>query len=204
MTMTAEEIVREYKAAKYPEKQIRILADENSCGVSNIKTILEQAGCELPRAGRKKKTLPPESGGAIAKFSLETKDFEKGDESMKENAAPLTVLPAPEGAGEFQDEGPAPVAAPEPIPEPASEAPTGKIVYIPEDPPAPPHDEDDDTVSASEVLPLMLRTSAIDVIARLLKDTRNSPESGQRFTEQVRGVLALIHEVESRAAEVGS
>ena len=59
MTMTAEEIVREYKQAKYPEKQIRILADQNSCGPSNIKAILEQAGCELPRAGRRKKTSPP-------------------------------------------------------------------------------------------------------------------------------------------------
>lgn len=200
MTMTAEEIVREYKAAKYPEKQIRILADENSCGVSNIKTILEQAGCELPRAGRKKKTLSPESSGAIAKFSLETKDFEMGDESMKENTVPLTVLPAPEGAGEFQDEGPVPVVEPEPIPEP--EAPAGKIVYIPEESPAPPCDEDDDTVSASEVIPLMLRTSAIDVIARLLKDARNTPESGAKFTEQVRGVLALVHEVETRSKEI--
>jgi len=186
MTMTAEEIVREYKQAKYPEKQIRILADQNSCGPSNIKAILEQAGCELPRAGRRKKASPPpESEGSIAKFSLETKESEKGDESMKEDTAPLAVLPAPEGAGDYQDDLSAPVTPTEPIPE---SAPSGNV--------------DDDTISVSEALPLILRTSAVDVIARLLKDIGNSSESGAKFTEQVRGVLALVHEVETRSKEI--
>ena len=186
MTMTAEEIVREYKQDKYPEKQIRILADQNSCGQSNIRAILEQAGCELPRAGRRKKaSFPPESEGHITKFSLEAKEFETEDDSMKEDTAPLTVLPAPEGAGEFQDDLSAPVTPPEPFPE---SVPSGNV--------------DDDTVPVSEALPLILRTSAVDVIARLLKDTRNSPESGAKFTEQVRGVLALVHEVETRSKEI--
>ena len=190
MTMTAEEIVREYKQAKYPEKQIRILADQNSCGQSNIRAILEQAGCELPRAGRRKKaSSPPESEGHITKFSLEAKEFETEDDSMKEDTAPLTVLPAPEGAGEFQDKAPI-LHVPGTVEQLAEGLESGLEA------------ETDDTVPVSEALPLILRTSAVDVIARLLKDTRNSPESGAKFTEQVRGVLALVHEVETRSKEI--
>lgn len=45
MTMTNEEIVREYRQAKTPVKQIRILADENQC---DKKEILREAGVEIP------------------------------------------------------------------------------------------------------------------------------------------------------------
>ena len=48
MTMTNEEIVRDYKAAKAPSKQIAILADLNQCDRTKIKQILVEAGCKLP------------------------------------------------------------------------------------------------------------------------------------------------------------
>ena len=46
--MTDEEIVREYKAAKSPLKQVGILAQLNNCSKESIKEILVAAGCELP------------------------------------------------------------------------------------------------------------------------------------------------------------
>lgn len=194
MTMTAEEIVREYKGAKYPEKQIRILADQNSCEPSNIRAILEQMGCELPRKGRPKKAKIDTADGPWKEYDPKTKTFEKVDDSpMKKDCdpdAPLTVLPAPEGAGEFQDEAPAPAAEAVQVSATVEQLPEALEDVLEE--------EADDTVSASEVVPLILRTSAVDVIARLLKESGRDADSGQRFSEQVRGVLALIHEVEGR------
>ena len=45
MEMTAEEIRRNYREAKYPQKQVRILADLNGCNVAKIKNIL---GFKMP------------------------------------------------------------------------------------------------------------------------------------------------------------
>lgn len=49
LPMTPEEIKREYLEAKDGAQQIRILADENLCSVSKIKTVLESQGVELPK-----------------------------------------------------------------------------------------------------------------------------------------------------------
>ena len=48
MTMTDEEICRDYRAAAAPLKQIGILADLNQCSKERIKQILIKGGCELP------------------------------------------------------------------------------------------------------------------------------------------------------------
>lgn len=48
MTMTNEEIIRDYKAAKAPSKQINILADLNQCDRKKIMEILVAGGCKLP------------------------------------------------------------------------------------------------------------------------------------------------------------
>lgn len=48
MTMTPEEICRDYRAAKVPTKQIGILAELNQCSKERIKQILVAGGCELP------------------------------------------------------------------------------------------------------------------------------------------------------------
>ena len=47
MTMTNEEICRDYRAAKAPSKQIRILAELNQCSRDKIKQILVAGGCKL-------------------------------------------------------------------------------------------------------------------------------------------------------------
>ncbi len=48
LPMSEQEIVNEYKAAKKPQNQIAILADQNGCEKKTIVNILEAAGCELP------------------------------------------------------------------------------------------------------------------------------------------------------------
>lgn len=48
MTMTNEEIIRDYKAAKAPSKQINVLADLNQCDRKKIMEILVAGGCKLP------------------------------------------------------------------------------------------------------------------------------------------------------------
>ena len=48
MTMTNEEICRDYRQAKAPSKQIAILAELNQCDRKTIKDILVAGGCKLP------------------------------------------------------------------------------------------------------------------------------------------------------------
>ena len=64
MTMTDEEICRDYRTAKAPMKQIGILADLNQCGKDRIKQILIDGGCKLPgnmTAPGEKKIVPPKA-----------------------------------------------------------------------------------------------------------------------------------------------
>lgn len=55
MIMTNKDIAAEYKAAKYKDKQISILADQNCCTSAEIREILESEGIELPKKRGKKK-----------------------------------------------------------------------------------------------------------------------------------------------------
>lgn len=48
MTMTNEEICRDYRNAKVPTKQIKILAELNQCTMDDIKRILTEGGEKLP------------------------------------------------------------------------------------------------------------------------------------------------------------
>ena len=61
MTMTDEEICRDYRAAAAPMKQIGILADLNQCSKEQIKQILVKGGCELPGNMRPKAKKAPEA-----------------------------------------------------------------------------------------------------------------------------------------------
>ena len=62
MTMTPEEIVRDYKQAKAPTKHIQLLADLNQCDKGSIIKILTEAGVKLPgNMGSRKK---PDAGKA--------------------------------------------------------------------------------------------------------------------------------------------
>ena len=70
--------------------------------------------------------------------------------------------------------------------------------------------DSDGTISVCEALPIMIRAAAIDAIEKLLSKAdplhispmtdRVCIEPAQQvvFSEQVRGVLALLHEIEDR------
>lgn len=74
MTMTNEEIVREYRSAKSRMKQIGILADENGCDNRTIVNILIEAGESVPGnfLPRKKQTARPD----VVELEQEKEAFE--------------------------------------------------------------------------------------------------------------------------------
>lgn len=89
MTMTKDEIVRDYKAAKTPAKQIAVLADLNVCTKKEIVEILREAGCELPAYYNKKKQETPEQ----AKEQKPEKSLGEKIEGIQD--ALLALKPAP-------------------------------------------------------------------------------------------------------------
>lgn len=91
MTMINEEIVRQYRTAKNPGKQIGILAELNATAPSAIRAILEAEGCELPQRGRPKTKEAPQPKAA---------ETERAPEEIWDGAA---ILPAPEGAGDWPE-----------------------------------------------------------------------------------------------------
>lgn len=90
LPMSEQEIVNEYKAAKRPQSQIAILADQNGCEKKTIVNILEAAGCELPgNFKRKKKEQPLEETEAAPE---KAPDFSKAQlEPAKEEPLPTSV-----------------------------------------------------------------------------------------------------------------
>ena len=148
MTMTNEQIIADFKAAKSPMKQIGILADMNCCKKQEIVEILKAAGVDLPKnyTGTRKKQI---------------------------------------------------VAAPaaEPEPDPVSDELIRELL---------PLEPDDDTVDALDTLPLIVRHAATEAIAYLLHRSDEDAAAAEAvdFKEQVRGVLAVVHEVDRRCKEV--
>jgi len=106
MIMTNKEIVAEYKAAKYKDKQISILADQNCCTSAEIREILESEGVELPKKRGKKKAEAKEEKAEFVAPEIEvirapkeepktekpkrkyTKRAKKEEEAPKEPASP--------------------------------------------------------------------------------------------------------------------
>lgn len=80
MNMSHADIVREYKAAKTPMKQIGILADQNLCKKREIVDILLEAGCEVPKVytKTKEKKEDPVMPGTEVPFN-----FDEGFESLQ-------------------------------------------------------------------------------------------------------------------------
>lgn len=65
MTMTNEEIIRDYREAKAPMKQIGILADMNCCTRKEIVAILVDAGLEVPKLYQKRPSAEKTRGGGV-------------------------------------------------------------------------------------------------------------------------------------------
>lgn len=96
MMMTDAEIIREYREAKTPLKQIGILADENQCSRGKIVEILREAGMDLPAVYREKNAgavpHPSPAGDTFPQGKAETED---GEANGDEEAAYGPILPAP-------------------------------------------------------------------------------------------------------------
>lgn len=88
--MSDEEIRREYRLAKDPKKQLKILADENDCSVSTIRSIVS---ADQPRG-----TLPSQEPAE--------KEAEKEKDGVEENDfSPLPSAP-PQAAADFDEAAP--------------------------------------------------------------------------------------------------
>ena len=117
LPMSDEEIRREYRLAKNPAKQIKILADENDCSVSTIRSIVSA----------------DQLSGFVPIQELVEKEAEKEKNGVEENdSIPLRVTAEPEwpplisappqAAEDFDDLGPSSLPDVQDIPE-ASAAP---------------------------------------------------------------------------------
>lgn len=88
--MSDEEIRREYRLAKDPKKQLKILADENDCSVSTIRSIVS---ADQPRG-----TLPSQEPAE--------KEAEKEKDGVEEyDFSPLPSAP-PQAAADFDEAAP--------------------------------------------------------------------------------------------------
>lgn len=151
MNMTNDEIIREYREAKTPLKQIGILADENMCSRGKIVEILRAAGVDLPAVYREK------NAGAVPHPSPAGDTFPQGKVGTGEHPEEEETEEVPEA-----DYGPI--------------LPPPKLIELTE----------------------RVNDGAIEAIARLMAVSDASPNAegaSLDFREQVRGVLALVHEL---------
>lgn len=121
LAMSVPDIVKNYREAKYPAKQIDILADMNETNPSRIAWILKRAGCDVPV---KKMPRPPRNPGTPDYVALceQSEDARKCDEYkiLKENEIMIEV-PAT-NAAEMQQRTPDPAAETQQKPKRPTEA----------------------------------------------------------------------------------
>ena len=92
MVMTKEEIIREYREAKTPMKQIGILADENQCTKKENVGILTEAGLEVPA-----QFMPRPFGGEKPKAETAALPPADGQRGAEDGEAYGPILPAGRG-----------------------------------------------------------------------------------------------------------
>ena len=116
LPMSDEEIRREYRLAKDPKKQLKILADENDCSVSTIRSIV----------------LADQLSGFVPIQELAEKEAEKEKNMIVIDPAPTTPTADPEwpplpfappqAAADFDELGPSSLPDVQAIPEASSGA----------------------------------------------------------------------------------
>lgn len=75
MEMTKEEIIRDYRQARYKGKQVGILADLNGCRKSGIVAILREGGVPV-KALLRNRAKPSQEGKKTAQERTEPTDGE--------------------------------------------------------------------------------------------------------------------------------
>lgn len=184
--MTVDEIIMEYRQAKDPEKQIRIMADQCLCKPSEIRSILREAGVYQAKARKPKDQTQP---------------------SAPEKAA---AQPATPEAPETQETPEPDQKAPEPPKlediRPITAEPEGISIGVDRRTLTPDLDEllmkgieDQPHVErcAPRFLPLYdikdIKVSALDVIEESSKKLDGGPI--EDFVERVRGILMLVEKL---------
>lgn len=95
MQMTNEEIIKSYKEAKDKKKQIKILADLNTCDANVIKEILVEAGEAAPRVYKRAAKKPEEKKTTkTAEQELPTAIIKSLTMRMNEIGAAITLQEA--------------------------------------------------------------------------------------------------------------
>lgn len=121
--MTDEEICREYRLAKYPGKQVKILAEENGCSMGTIYNILRANGVQF----KSDRTAGKKGDDS----NMETKTSPGKEPAAPAQEPPWSPLPAapPQAAADFDDLGPSSLPDVQDIPE-ASAAPGREAEYV--------------------------------------------------------------------------
>jgi len=92
MEMTKEEIIRDYRQARYKGKQVGILADLNSCRKSEIVAILREGGVPVKALPRNRATHPQDGKKAAQEGEKTTQEREK---AAQERAGAIGGATAP-------------------------------------------------------------------------------------------------------------
>lgn len=98
--MTDEEICREYRLAKYPGKQVKILAEENGCSMGTIYNILRANGVQF----KSDRTASKKGDDS----NMETKTSPGKEPAAPAQEPPWSPLPAapPQAAADFDETAP--------------------------------------------------------------------------------------------------
>lgn len=98
--MTDEEICREYRLAKYPGKQVKILAEENGCSMGTIYNILRANGVQF----KSDRTAGKKGDDS----NMETKTSPGKEPAPPAQEPPWSPLPAapPQAAADFDEAAP--------------------------------------------------------------------------------------------------
>lgn len=186
--MTVDEIIMEYRQAKDPEKQIRIMADQCLCKPSEIRSILRDAGVYQAKVRKPKDQTQP---SAPEKTQQETPATpvpdQKAPEAPKlEDIRPVTIHQGPEGFSATVDR----------------RALTPDLdEFLMKGLEDQPHVER----CASRFLPLYdikdIKVSALDAIAESSKELNGGPI--EDFVERVRGILMLVDKLEEQGERNG-
>ena len=97
MQMTKEEIIKNYKEAKAPSKQISILAQLNCCDAAEIREILKEAGV-LRKYERKRNAEPVKSKAAkkpVTSKNLRTVPVDQLDFTVEADPEPESEAKVP-------------------------------------------------------------------------------------------------------------
>lgn len=191
--MTVDEIIMEYRQAKDPEKQIRIMADQCLCKPSEIRSILRDAGVYQAKVRKPRNQTQPSAPERAAAQPATPKAPEAPEapepdqEAPKmEDLRPVTVSQDPEGISISVDRRTLTPDLDELLMKGLEDQP---------------HVER----RAPRFLPLYdikdIKVSALDVIAESSKKLNGGPI--EDFVERVRGILMLVDKLNEQGGRNG-